>query len=215
MSNYLIILLLFFFCSCKQSRKHTETINGTLYRYEYYENGIVKSKTPYIDSVREGIQYLMYPNGELMQSVSWIDNNKIGETIDYWNNGKPKKFDFYNVKSELIYERTYDTSGKLVYENGEIEPVTFTKTNKFIEEHLLFCDVYKIQPPNTKVSLTFFLIKGRDTLPILVKDEKIIHIRQKVRDISYDQFAVKMFVEDFDKLKKWDQMDILKLNGHF
>lgn len=110
--------------------------NGQLREVENYENGIlvgevtsynatgkVLVKTPYINkagkSVLNGIIERYYPNGQLMEKVTVIDNKFNGAFEEYYENGKLKATgnyveDRFDDPSEIGIVETYDSTGTLL-----------------------------------------------------------------------------------------------------
>jgi antitoxin component YwqK of YwqJK toxin-antitoxin module len=89
----------------------------------YSAEGKVSAKTPYInkdgESVLNGVIERYYPNGQLMEKVTVIDNKFNGTFEEYYENGQIKAKgnyteDRFDEASEVGIIETYDSTGTLL-----------------------------------------------------------------------------------------------------
>ena len=110
--------------------------NGKEQEVENYENGIlvgevlsynaegkISAKTPFInkngESVLNGIIQRYYPNGQLMEKVTVVDNKFNGPFEEYYENGQLKAKgsyveDRFDEPAEVGIIETYDSTGVLL-----------------------------------------------------------------------------------------------------
>jgi hypothetical protein len=213
MNRYIFISVLSILFSCNQKGEEFNKKGEKLYKYDYYSNKKIRSISIYNnDTLLDGVQTFLYPSGDTQRTINWIRNKKVGEELEYYRTGTIKDYSFYNLNQKKIYERSYDSSGKLTEEVGEISPLIFLDRDTFDKHKTLLADIYSVHPPHTDVKYSFYLIKGKDTLPITYTNlgNKIL-VREREKNQLYNEFAVKYFISDSSKMKKWDQMDVISL----
>jgi antitoxin component YwqK of YwqJK toxin-antitoxin module len=96
-------------------------IHGCL---KYYENGKLRSETPYTAGRKDGTQKWYYENGAIKETVPFINGLEEGLRRQYYENG--------TVAGEIPYEHgTEEGTAAWYYENGKTKKTTlFRKGNK-------------------------------------------------------------------------------------
>ncbi len=110
----------------------------------YYENGKVKAVKGMVDNVLNGPSSWFYENGKLEQSIMYINGEAEGHTYHFYESGALKArtlmkggktvgyaetfYDHsvgmhqtirvFNDSGNLIYIKQFDTSGKVIREDG-------------------------------------------------------------------------------------------------
>ena len=78
---------------------------------EYYENGQLKEKAPYIDGKMNGVAELYYENGQLKQKVTFIDGKEDSPFEFYYKNGQlEQKGTFIDGEQDGVFEE-YNEDG--------------------------------------------------------------------------------------------------------
>lgn len=200
--------------SCNENRIKSEFKNGKLYEYEYFKNGQIRMSTPFLnDTIKDGIQKKFYQNGKTESEITWSNNRRIGETIDYYASGRAKLYKFYNFDSHLFYQREYDTVGKIIRENGEVFPLIIMNLDRFEADSTLSSDIYIVQPPKCEVTVKLFLLNTKDTIEVPFKRiGNFIRLNEKIPAINrFNKFALKQFAKDFDQNKQWEHTKVISL----
>lgn len=108
----------------------------------YFENGAIRSETPYIDGIRHGKERLYFPDGKLEAEVPWVDGHKDGLEKHFFETGSVKSetnfrldkregsdTEFYPENRAIRHESYYqndiiDGTEREFYANGLIKTVT-------------------------------------------------------------------------------------------
>lgn len=152
---------------------------------------------------------------KLNQQLIGLTTKKIGQNSLYYENGKIKSYGFLNHQEELIYISDYDSLGKLVKEKGEITPPLIYLNTYKLQQGVLSADIFLIEPPNVQVLAEIFTISNRDTIQIPFSHvDNHLEVRLKFSKTPPDELAVKAYVKDFNKLKKWDETQFVSLHNN-
>ena len=135
---YFILLLIVYNCSYNKSDSSRFSDQANV-KYEYFENGRVKSKFSYLGNKLEGESFFYDSTGTLISSSSYIDGLLDGTTVKYGKTGeiaysidfkrgmKHGKEVFYHKnskkKSQVYYEYDKKVSQIIRWDlNGKIIP---------------------------------------------------------------------------------------------
>ncbi len=118
-------------------------VKGNGIRKEYYENGALKSETPYVNGKENGVAKLYYKeNGALKFEVLYTDGKINGIGKVYYENGALKsEISYTDGKINGIEKVYYKESGKLKseipYTDGKINGMDkeYDENGKIISAH--------------------------------------------------------------------------------
>ena len=84
-------------------------------RVDYYDNGKIKSVTPYKNGVMDGIAKSYYENGTLEIETTYKDDQPEGIARYYDEGGNAKSETTYK-NGQRIHRKEYDETGNLIPE---------------------------------------------------------------------------------------------------
>ena len=108
----------------------------------YFENGAIRSETPYVDGIKHGKERLYFPDGKLEAEVTWVDGFKDGLEKHFFESGTVKSetnfrldkregsdTEFFPENRTIRHESYYqndiiDGTEREFYANGVIKTVT-------------------------------------------------------------------------------------------
>lgn len=101
----------------------TENDEPIVVKKTYYEDGALKSETPYKNGYKEGISKSYYENGVLSYEVLYRNGRKVGVAKGYYEDGKLLTTTPYLNGMKEGTSQGYDKNGNLLmettYKNGE------------------------------------------------------------------------------------------------
>jgi len=93
---------------------YIDSIDGTRYRnFSFHNNGILQSKSAYIDNKQEGESNSYYQNGKIKVESNYKNGKLHGEYTQYYPSGKMQYYS-KNIGNGIHF--VYDSLGKLTYE---------------------------------------------------------------------------------------------------
>jgi hypothetical protein len=123
------VTLLLFCWSCNlvdnrrnDQRKEQITVTGldTFKTVTYYlPDGKKESLLAYKNSVLHGISEVYYPDGEIKQKKTFVNDKDFGSFVQYYRNGNVSRYSFLIDSLRSSYERTYDDQGNLIQVAGD------------------------------------------------------------------------------------------------
>lgn len=108
----------------------------------YFDNGAIRSETPYVDGIKHGKERLYFPDGKLEAEVNWVDGFKDGLEKHFFESGTVKSetnfrldkregsdTEFFPENRAIRHESYYqndiiDGTEREFYSNGVIKTVT-------------------------------------------------------------------------------------------
>lgn len=108
----------------------------------YFDNGAIRSETPYVNGIRHGKERLYFPDGRLEAEVQWMDGHKDGLEKHFFESGDVKSetnfrldkrqgsnTEFFPENRAIRHESYYqddiiDGTEREFYANGMIKTVT-------------------------------------------------------------------------------------------
>jgi len=86
----------------------------------FYPDGTLEAKVSYKNGTEDGHAYYFYRSGALKSHRYWKDGHMEGFLVDYWDGhyGILQATLYYNQNGELIYKKTFDSTGKFISEEG-------------------------------------------------------------------------------------------------
>jgi len=79
-------------------------------------NGMPITLATYKDNNYQGSNYLFYPSGKIRGIREWEKGRKTKVGIDLFESQKTKSYKEYNEEGYVIYQRDYDSIGKVINE---------------------------------------------------------------------------------------------------
>lgn len=185
LSRYLVIFILLSSCQSKVT-KVSKVINGQLIVAEYkmgklhgtvmyYDlNGNLRSTCHYVDGIKEGLAINYYYSGKVKDSVTYRDNEKMGEYSLYdergnltyksyyiagtsvgpqfnFSNGIIKEYGFKNFEKSSIFYCEYDSLGEVKMFGGDFpNAFSYGSTLNNIKYKGIF--IYLPNPPGLGLS---------------------------------------------------------------
>lgn len=157
------------------------------YMKEFYENGRVAAEGLYKNGQREGLWKWYYKTGFDEGRENYKSGQLIGESYDWYENGKMKKYGFYDIEThELVYVRMYDSLGVVTKTSGNIlsriDFVSTVKKDSIINNTPIKAGspftmvIYIATPPETRSNLDVEIknLNGKQVSP-MQKDLPIIN----------------------------------------
>lgn len=189
--NYLLDSLWIFYNSTGDTTIKINYLMGRRngYYYEYVTDrsrpefiGTIKSKELYVNDIKEGRSFYFYNNGQIWEIVSYKNDKKSGESVEYDEDGRIITLKQYN-KGSLVERRKINRYNEKNQKDGVwLEFYEGTKVEKEVNyKDGLFHGYYKEYNENGILTLTLLYDNG-----ILVKNEnnvdKEIVVKQKFDD---------------------------------
>jgi hypothetical protein len=178
---------------------------------DYYLNGKVQDSVFFTRGQKEGFHYIYDSSGELSYIDYYLRGHSIGPVF-YYDHGKVKKYYFTNFEKQPIYVCSYDSSGRMFDEKGEVNFVMplFPEVNNKSGLNIF---AYIINPP--KVDINYFLYMKDSTLnkdSIIAKFDNSKIIIDTVLNVSTDsRFTYFYKAEYFDSTNQNKKVFITKL----
>ncbi|TXJ24841.1 MAG: hypothetical protein E6Q24_14925 [Chitinophagaceae bacterium] len=123
------ITLLLFSWSCNlidkgrnDLRREQITVTGldTFKTITYYlPDGKKETVLAYKNSVLHGVSEVYYPEGEIKQKKTFVNDKDFGSFVQYYRNGNVSRYSFLIDSLRNSYERTYDDQGNLIQIAGD------------------------------------------------------------------------------------------------
>ncbi len=89
-------------------------------REEKYPNGKIRSRTPYVENEKEGVETEYYESGNVKRTRTFVRGKEEGDASEYYENGQ--------IKKEMHYTRgALDGTETRYHENGKIQSITLYK----------------------------------------------------------------------------------------
>ncbi len=152
----------------------------------YYASGKLRSERVYAAQLPDGCHRVWFENGQLQKEINYKKGQLHGALLTYWENGHPKRQDFYQHDS-LTSGKCTDREGNLLpyfaYEKLPEFPGGMEKLRSYLARELKY-------PPNARRQE----IEGQVKVSFVVnKDGSIDHIRiQKSVSPELDAEAIRV-----------------------
>jgi hypothetical protein len=80
----------------------------------YYENGKVYQESFHKNDTLQGIMKTYFPSGQLRSVIDFKDDKPIKDMLFFYENGKIREHQIYNLLHQLIFMTKYDGKGKKI-----------------------------------------------------------------------------------------------------
>jgi len=114
----------------------------------YFENGKIREQAYYKNGLKTGLSFVYNENGNLICKEFWNKNKLINEHFEYFDNGKIAQYDFLNINNDWVYQKVWDSTGKVLFQTGDpfIEGLVNKKKIKKGDDFTV--DIYVAAPPD-------------------------------------------------------------------
>jgi antitoxin component YwqK of YwqJK toxin-antitoxin module len=85
----------------------------------YYKSGQLEHIGQYTKGLQDSIWTWFYENGYIKKTDNWVNGHLLGESKFYHANTSIAVYKFYGLHDGLIYIRKYDSSGRIIKEEGK------------------------------------------------------------------------------------------------
>lgn len=132
-----------------------------LYKF-YYPNQKIEAKAIYKDNMQNGKSYDYSISGNLITEGNWLDDKPIGSFIDYFLNGKVKRYRSFDFEHNLRYVINFDSSGKKINEIGPIlgQFLIHSKTDTILINNEFVGQITVATPPGVNSRVFVCEFKG-------------------------------------------------------
>lgn len=89
-------------------------------REEKYPSGKIRSRTPYVENVKDGVETEFYESGNVKRKRTFVRGKEEGDASEFYESGR--------IKTETHYTKgAIDGTETRYYENGKIQSITLYK----------------------------------------------------------------------------------------
>jgi hypothetical protein len=200
LNNLILMIFLISFYGCNMTFKKEEL--NCKYGYVEYSDSITKY-CGCVDSEnnRVGKWNLFDKDGIRCETHNYQNGKRIGEQFEYLKNQEIKTYTYNNFDGITIFQRSYDSCGKvlsttghyIVMVNTSLSAVKSLQPGDYIE-----IDVYIALPKNCNV-LLYGGFRSDKKLKLLKIAHTCAKFKRRLESCGDDELIVKLIVNDTDK----------------
>jgi len=143
--------------------------------YWYHKNGKVRTEIEFVNDTATNFMYRYYETGELMEIVNFYNGRKYGEAEEYYENQNIKTYRFYNNKGYVVYEKSFDVNGTILYERGSGIVMQYYYPETIKVGDTLYLNFVFALPPNCERELLIGNVNNKNeiinTKQVLIEED--------------------------------------------
>lgn len=156
--------IFYFSCSTKENGRYCNAINSNrIICKEYFNNKVVKIIHYKADSTtKAGIAFTFSKEGDTLSKAYYENDTLSGNYYEWFSKNKPKVYKCFGMNEEILFERKYDSSGKIILEKGEMfYESSIIKKNLIKDSIIEFVNVL-LTIPKTSVKFSKYIIEEKN-----------------------------------------------------
>lgn len=126
------LLLLILIISCSENGRYEwKTDNSSLIMEKYVNDKLIQSTQFNLDSIKEGEEFIYYPNGRIKRLNTYSNGELYGQQIEYYNLPYDTFLTLKNIGDTILAWNPYPSRYYFVNSNKDIAfELDFSKSNK-------------------------------------------------------------------------------------
>jgi len=198
---------LFAFLSCKTNSTYTQffkTSEGTIKETFNSKNILIEHVSYYPDTPnKHGESKYYYDNGALLRVEYWNRNVRSSDYVEYYSNGHPKLYVFYDIDGDTLFYRKYSKNNAITDEKGSLDSSQLYTYRGKLKDSIMVYLFYFIYPPETEAFVKRYLVSGQDTIKPFITCKNNVGIRVSEFKIKHPgQYTYCQSILFYDSLNK-------------